>query len=53
MNDVDKLNEKLLEFEGLSECKICFDSEKRVDNIIVPCGHLFCCSNCVSEVRKR
>lgn len=49
---VSKINQRLEEYQGLKECKICFDPTKIVDNIIIPCGHLFCCTDCVNNVRK-
>jgi len=35
---------------GMGDCKICF--EKKIDVVVLECGHLAICSSCVKNVNK-
>jgi len=53
-NDIvidDDDNEKFVDaYENQNECVICMNAPR--DVVIIPCGHLICCENCVVQCKE-
>jgi len=53
-NDIvidDDDNEKFVDaYENQNECVICMNAPRGV--VIIPCGHLICCENCVVQCKE-
>jgi len=39
------------ENKEMKTCKVCM--ERQIDCVLMPCGHLCCCTDCATDMRKR
>ena len=38
--------------KGFGECGLCFEENKFINNVIIPCGHNGYCITCLKTIKK-
>lgn len=47
--DISQKDRLIHDLQDFRKCKVCM--EKEVDQVFIPCGHVSCCQNCITQLR--